>query len=165
MRTSPLSWFPNALAVLLLLPMPAGAADLGVQIPAGDAFVVRDATGAVERLRVDEATGNISRNGSLFRHTTGTANVFTGANAGSETTTRRCTPTSRACEPNVDAGSAVLVTSSGELGVAASSNRFKRDVRDMGAASDVVMRLRPVTFEYRETLSGTRAGVDGPPWR
>jgi len=59
---------------------------------------------------------------------------------------------------NVVAGSAVLVTASGELGVAASSLRFKHDVHDMGTASDRVMRLRPVTFEYRESVDGD---VDG----
>ena len=31
---------------------------------------------AVERLRVDEATGNVSRNGALFVHTTGNASTF-----------------------------------------------------------------------------------------
>ena len=59
---------------------------------------------------------------------------------------------------NVVVGSAVLVTASGELGVAASSLRFKQEVRDMGGASDRLMRLRPVTFEYREAVDGA---VDG----
>jgi hypothetical protein len=43
------------------------------------------------------------------------------------------------------------VNSSGLLGTSSvSSARFKQDVRDMGDASDVLMRLRPVTFRYRE---------------
>ena len=40
---------------------------------------------------------------------------------------------------NVMAGSAVLVNASGELGVAASSARFKRDVEDMAADSRVLL--------------------------
>ena len=55
---------------------------------------------------------------------------------------------------NVVAGSAVLVTGSGELGVAVSSARFKHDVHDMATASDVLMDLRPVTFLYRDEVGG-----------
>jgi hypothetical protein len=57
-------------------------------------------------------------------------------------------------EGNVVTGSAVLVSSSGELGVAASSLRFKQDVRDMGSASNVLSKLRPVTFKYRPEVGG-----------
>lgn len=53
---------------------------------------------------------------------------------------------------NVVTGTAVLVTSSGELGVAASSIRFKEAVRDMGEASRALMKMRPVTFRYREEV-------------
>jgi hypothetical protein len=56
---------------------------------------------------------------------------------------------------NVVAGSAVLVTASGELGVAASSRRFKQDVTDMAGASAVLLDLRPVTFRYREGVGGS----------
>ena len=34
-------------------------------------FTVKNSTGAIDRFSVDEATGNISRNGALFVHTTG----------------------------------------------------------------------------------------------
>lgn len=55
---------------------------------------------------------------------------------------------------NIVTGSAVLVTSSGELGVAASSLRFKEKVRDMGEASRALFALRPVRFRYREDVGG-----------
>ncbi len=61
---------------------PAPAADVTVQLPAGDGFVVQDNTGGVEHLRVDEGTGNVSRNGALFVHTTGSNNTFVGELAG-----------------------------------------------------------------------------------
>ena len=51
-------------------------------------------------------------------------------------------------------GVAVLVNASGVLGTTPSSARFKQDVRDMGEASDVLMKLRPVTFHYREDAVG-----------
>jgi hypothetical protein len=51
-------------------------------------------------------------------------------------------------------GIAVLVNASGKLGTTTSSARFKEDVRDMGAASDVLMKLRSVVFRYREGVVG-----------
>jgi hypothetical protein len=53
-------------------------------------------------------------------------------------------------------GGDVVVNSSGRLGVVASSARFKRDIRDMGALSDRLMKLRPVTFRYRDDPHGIR---------
>ena len=64
----------------------ARAGDVTVQLDSGSGFSVRNASGAIERLRVDEATGNVSRNGALFVHTTGTQNVFVGTGAGTATT-------------------------------------------------------------------------------
>src|SRR5205823_13469978 len=46
-------------------------------------------------------------------------------------------------------GTAVVVNSSGQLGVAPSSQRFKQNVQTMGDASDALLELRPVTFEYK----------------
>jgi hypothetical protein len=46
--------------------------------------------------------------------------------------------------------STVLVDSNGQLGTIASSRRYKEDIRDMGAASDRLLRLRPVTFHYKK---------------
>jgi hypothetical protein len=50
----------------------------------------------------------------------------------------------------------VYVNSNGRLGVQPSSARFKRDVRDMGGASNGLMKLRPVMFRYKEDPSGAR---------
>jgi Chaperone of endosialidase len=52
-------------------------------------------------------------------------------------------------------GSTVEVTSSGQLGIAMSSARYKRDIRDMGGASTGLMKLRPVTFRYKNDPSST----------
>jgi hypothetical protein len=54
------------------------AGDVSVQLDAGTGFSIKNSTGAIERLRVDEATGNISRNGALFVHTTGQDGIFLG---------------------------------------------------------------------------------------
>jgi hypothetical protein len=51
-------------------------------------------------------------------------------------------------------GSAVYVTSSGQLGVLASSERFKTDVETMQGANDKLAQLRPVTFKLKTDSSG-----------
>ena len=77
------------LAFLLLAApsAPALAGDVSIRLDTGSGLSVKDNTGAIERLRVDEATGNISRNGALFVHTTGSGNTFVGVGAGNLTTT------------------------------------------------------------------------------
>jgi uncharacterized coiled-coil protein SlyX len=52
-------------------------------------------------------------------------------------------------------GSAVYVTSSGQLGVLASSERFKTNVQAMHDDSDKLARLRPVTFKLKTDPNGT----------
>ena len=52
-------------------------------------------------------------------------------------------------------GVPVLVSGTGQLGVATSSARFKDAIRDMGDASHGLMRLRPVTFRYKPEIDPT----------
>jgi Chaperone of endosialidase len=52
-------------------------------------------------------------------------------------------------------GADVVISSTGQLGVATSSARYKRDIRDMGGASTGLMKLRPVTFRYKSDPAGT----------
>ena len=46
-------------------------------------------------------------------------------------------------------GTPVVVNSSGQLGVAPSSQRFKDNIRKMADASDMLYSLQPVTFRYK----------------
>lgn len=49
-------------------------------------------------------------------------------------------------------GSSVLIDpTTGQLGIATSSARYKDDIQDMGAASNGLMQLRPVTFRYKQS--------------
>jgi len=50
-------------------------------------------------------------------------------------------------------GVPVYVTATGQLGTLTSSARFKQNIRSMADASDVLLALRPVTFQYK-------AGID-----
>jgi hypothetical protein len=53
-------------------------------------------------------------------------------------------------------GSQVVVSSSGQLGILASSARYKRNIETMGERSLGLFRLRPVTFRYKQDPQGTR---------
>jgi hypothetical protein len=294
------------LAAFLALPAAARADDVSIELDTAGAFVVKNNGGSIERLRIDEATGNISRNGLLFLHTSGDDSTFLGFMSGTLTTTGSnnsafgqwalrllstgsdnsafgefamgsnitgdknsgfgqsalannstgiqnsafgmgalnqnngdhntavgafalnsnttgnentaiglqalssaaltgsrnvaigkqagtvpgigddnilianigagfaANPNGQirigttgthtdtwiaGIDENVVTGSAVFVSSLGELGVAASSLRFKHDVRNMGTASQRLMQLRPVSFRYRPEVGG----ADGAP--
>ena len=47
----------------------------------------------------------------------------------------------------------VMIDSSGQLGTVSSSRRFKDDIRDMGTASIGLMKLRPVTYRYKQVYT------------
>ena len=51
--------------------------------------------------------------------------------------------------PTLGSTAPVYVGFDGSLGTMASSKRFKDDVVDMGEASSLLMKLRPVTFHYK----------------
>ena len=46
-------------------------------------------------------------------------------------------------------GVPVFINSSGQLGTQTSSRRYKEEIRDMGGATEALMKLRPVTFLYK----------------
>jgi hypothetical protein len=90
MLRHPCIGFGSALLLLSALAAgaPAKAGDVTVTLDAGAGFVVENNASTIERLRIDEATGNISRNGALFVHTTGgSTNTFVGRGAGNLSST------------------------------------------------------------------------------
>lgn len=114
---------------------------------------------------------------ALLNNTTGNNNIALGANAGSNLTTGDNNIDignfGVAAESNtirigtsgtqtrafmagiygtIVSGTPVKVNSSGQLGVTPSSARFKRDIRNMERASDVLLALRPVTFHYKREI-------------
>jgi len=54
----------------------------------------------------------------------------------------------------------VMIDSNGQLGTVNSSIRFKEDVHDMAAASDGLMKLRPVTYRYKQPYDDGSKPVD-----
>src|SRR5262249_51161780 len=55
-------------------------------------------------------------------------------------------------------GTAVFINSSGQLGTATSSRRFKDEIKPMNNASEALFALKPVAFRYKKEIDpvGTR---------
>jgi len=49
----------------------------------------------------------------------------------------------------------VGVTGAGQLGFISSSQRYKEDITNLGAESDILMKLRPVAFYYKPEIDST----------
>jgi hypothetical protein len=52
-------------------------------------------------------------------------------------------------------GSPVVVDANGQLGTAASSARFKKEIRPMDKTSEAILALEPVSFQYKSDSKGT----------
>ena len=50
----------------------------------------------------------------------------------------------------------VLIDSNRQLGTTSSSARFKEEIEDMGEVSSELLKLRPVTFRYKDSQGGAR---------
>src|SRR5262249_21161569 len=53
-------------------------------------------------------------------------------------------------------GAQVTINNAGQLGIVASSARYKRDIAAMGERSQGLYSLRPVTFRYKQDRQGQR---------
>jgi hypothetical protein len=118
-------------------------------------------------------------NNALFGNVSGNENIALGFNAGSNITTgssnieigtsgtasddgtiqlgvqgTQTSATIAGIYGTTITGSAVYVTPSGQLGVLASSERFKTDVQAMGSTSNKLEELRPVTFKLKADPEG-----------
>jgi hypothetical protein len=56
----------------------------------------------------------------------------------------------------IGTGSTVVINNLGQLGIHPSSARYKRDIEPMGARSHAILKLRPVTFRYKQDVQGER---------
>lgn len=54
----------------------------------------------------------------------------------------------------------VVIDSTGQLGTISSSRRFKTDIQDMAATSSGLMRLRPVTYRYKQPYADGSMPID-----
>jgi len=147
-----------------------GSNTIGSSNTAAGAFVLnRNITGSN-----NTATGA----NALLSNTTGSSNIALGDSAGANLTTgsnnidignagvagesgaiRIGTAGTQAAtfiagirETPIAVGVAVGITADGQLGVRASSARFKEAIKPMDKASEAILTLRPVTFHYKKEL-------------
>jgi trimeric autotransporter adhesin len=125
----------------------------------GDFALSRNTTGSNNIALGDDAGGNL---------TTGDSNIDIGnfnPNTGNSSDVAGESNTVRIGAPSVQtatfiagisgvavSGSTVVVNSSGQLGVATSSARFKQSIKPMDKASEAILKLKPVTFRYKKEL-------------
>ncbi len=148
----------------------------------------RNTADGVNALFSNTTGNNNTANGeaALLRNTTGSSNIALGVNAGSnltignnnihignvgvsaEANTIRVgmqgtqTRTFIAGVSGVAvAGSTVAVNASGQLGIAASSERFKDEIKPMNKLSESLFALKPVTFYYKKEIDPTRTSQFG----
>lgn len=96
----------------------------------------------------NSATGGISNN-LIIGNATGTGN-------GNLNKATICGITGKTSA----AGVAVLVNASNVLGTTTSSRVFKDNIQDMGSASDIIYKMRPVTFTYKKNVLVDREDTD-----
>ena len=105
---------------------------------------------------------------SLTLNTAGSGNTVLGFNAGNSITTAdnvivigenvaganvsNSTFIGNIFGATATGGVAVFIDSSGKLGTATSSRRFKDDIKPMDKASDALYSLKPVTFRYKKEI-------------
>jgi hypothetical protein len=106
---------------------------------------------------------------ALYNNTTGNSNIGVGSNAGFAVTTSSnvlCIGTQGA---NVDdscyianiwqqpgGSQQVFVNADGKLGAQVSSRRFKDEIKPMEQSSEVIYKLRPVSFRYKAVIDPSR---------
>jgi hypothetical protein len=49
----------------------------------------------------------------------------------------------------------IVIDSAGQLGTMSSSRRFKKEIKPMDKASEVILALKPVTFHYKSDKTNT----------
>ncbi len=135
------------------------------------------ATGVNALFLNTEGTENTAVGGFALQNTTGSTNIGIGYQAGMSLTTGSSnicignlgvageSNTIRIGTPGPQAatflagingvavtGVPVLVSSSGQLGVASSSRHVKENIREISEESDGLMKLRPVAFRYKQEI-------------
>jgi len=135
---------------------------IGDHNTANGAFALFSNTTGVENTAIGER--------ALHSNTTGSFNTALGDSAGINVTTANNVICIGAVGQNVSnscyigsiagqtvgaGGSTCYVDNDGKLGVFLSARRFKTDIADMGAASEALLALRPITFHYKPELDKT----------
>jgi len=148
-----------------------------VNTASGAAALSSNTTGSNNTAYGEEALENSNNNhntavgsSALRSNTTGSVNTALGSFAGINVTTAdhvicigiNGENVSNSCfignifgETTVNAGTPVMIDSAGQLGTTSSSRRFKKEIQPMDKASEAILALKPVRFQYNSDKIGT----------
>jgi hypothetical protein len=87
-----------------------------------------------------------------INQTTGSNNVYIGANMGGTAGESDACYIASIFGQTSSGGIPVLINSNHKLGTTTSSKRFKEDIKAMGAVSEALFSLKPVTFRYKKEI-------------
>ena len=125
---------------------------------ASGTFIGNTAVGSLALLNDTTGNGNVAVGwGAGLGLTTGSNNVYLGAG----TTAGAAGESNRTYIRNVhdttSSNRSVYVNPDGRMGTLSSSCRYKEEIKPMDQASEVLYRLKPVTFRYKKEIDGTQA--------
>ena len=121
----------TAMGAFSLLNLTGGSGNIAMGVNAGTAIVSGNNNIDIGNTGFGDESGVI-RIGTVGTHTKAVMNGIFGVTVGG--------------------GSPVMVNANGLLGTVTSSGRFKKNIQSMDDASDVLLALHPVTFQYKSEL-------------
>ena len=150
-----------------------GANTSGSENTAAGAFALNANTTGLDNtaLGVGALSGNTTGNGNIALGIAAGNNLTTGSNnidignlgiAGEANIIRIGTQGTQSksfiagISATAVSGRAVMISSTGQLGVAPSSARFKDEIKPMDKASEAILALKPVTFRYKNEIDAER---------
>ena len=103
-----------------------------------------------------EGFGNTAIGASAGVSVTGSGNICIGVNVSGDPGVSDTTWI-RNVYASVASGRAVYVDSDGKMGTLASSRRYKEEIKPIKQASEVLYRLKPVSFRYKKEIDRSHA--------
>jgi len=122
--------------------------------------IANTALGADALLDNTTGSGNVALGDSSGQNVTTAGNVICiGANVAGADVSNSCYIGSIFGQSS-SGGTAVFINSDGKLGTTNSSRRFKQEIKPMDHASEAILALKPVTFQYKsDTTNVSQFGL------
>jgi trimeric autotransporter adhesin len=126
-------------------------------IASGD-FTGNTAVGTLALFNDTTGNGNVAVGwGAGLGLTTGRNNVYLGAGVLAGTAGESNRTYIRNVHDTTSSNRSVYVNPDGRMGTISSSRRYKEEIKPMDQASEVLYRLKPVTYRYKKEIDRTQA--------
>jgi hypothetical protein len=126
-------------------------------IASGD-FIGNTAVGTLALFNDTTGNGNVAVGwGAGLGLTTGSGNVYLGSGVPAGTAGENNRTYIRNVHDTTSSNRSVYVNPDGRMGTISSSRRYKEEIKPMDQASEVLYRLKPVTYRYKKEIDRTQA--------